>query len=91
MVPKKETGRASRMVHLTGLDGLKPSRRLELLPYTAGRAEYVAPASTVNPFNDGSRVFASAGLDMKYGLTSNLTVDATVNPDFGQVEVDPPW
>jgi hypothetical protein len=72
-----------------GLDGLKPSRRLELLPYTAGRAEYVAPASTVNPFNDGSRVFASAGLDMKYGLTSNLTVDATVNPDFGQVEVDP--
>ena len=89
MVPKKETGRASRMVHLTGLDGLKPSRRLELLPYTAGRAEYVAPASTVNPFNDGSRIFASAGLDMKYGLTSNLTVDATVNPDFGQVEVDP--
>ena len=89
MVPKKETGRASRMVHLTGLDGLKPSRRLELLPYTAGRAEYVAPGSTVNPFNDGSRIFASAGLDMKYGLTSNLTIDATVNPDFGQVEVDP--
>ena len=89
MVPKKETGRASRMVHLTGLDGLTPSRRLELLPYTAGRAEYVAPASSSNPFNDGSRVFGSAGLDLKYGLTSNLTVDATVNPDFGQVEVDP--
>jgi hypothetical protein len=89
MVPKKETGRASRMVHLTGLDGLKPLRRLELLPYTAGRAEYVAPASRANPFNDGSRVFGSAGLDMKYGLTSNLTIDATVNPDFGQVEVDP--
>jgi hypothetical protein len=89
LVPKKETGRASRMVHLAGLDGLKPSRRLELLPYTAGRAEYVAPSSSANPFNDGSRAFGSAGLDMKYGLTSNLTVDATVNPDFGQVEVDP--
>jgi hypothetical protein len=89
LVPKKETGRASRMVHLTGLDGLKPSRRIELLPYTAGRAEYIAPSSSANPFNDGSRVFGSAGLDMKYGLTSNLTVDATVNPDFGQVEVDP--
>src|SRR5688572_1011293 len=89
MVPKKETGRASRMVHLTGLDGLKPSRRLELLPYAAGRAEYVAPGSQLNPFNDGSRVFGSAGLDMKYGLTSNLTIDATINPDFGQVEVDP--
>ena len=89
LVPKKETGRASRMVHLAGLDGLRPSRRLELLPYTAGRAEYVAPSSSANPFNDGSRAFGSAGLDMKYGLTSNLTVDATVNPDFGQVEVDP--
>ncbi len=89
LVPKDQNGRASRMVHLAGLDGLKPARRLELLPYTAGRAEYVAPASTANPFNDGSRLFASAGLDMKYGLTSNLTVDATVNPDFGQVEVDP--
>jgi hypothetical protein len=89
MVPKKDNGRASRMVHLVGMDGLKPSRRLELLPYTAGRAEYVAPASLANPFNDGSRVFGSAGLDMKYGVTTNLTVDATVNPDFGQVEVDP--
>lgn len=89
LVPKKETGRASRMVHLAGLDGLRPSRRLELLPYTAGRAEYIAPSSSSNPFNDGSRLFGSAGLDVKYGLTSNLTVDATVNPDFGQVEVDP--
>ena len=41
LVPKNQNGRASRMVHLAGLDGLKPSRRLELLPYTAGRAEYV--------------------------------------------------
>ena len=49
----------------------------------------MTPASPANPFNDGSRLFGSAGLDMKYGLTSNLTVDATVNPDFGQVEVDP--
>jgi hypothetical protein len=89
MVPKNQTGRASRMVHLAALDGLKPSRRFELLPYLAGRAEYVAPGSPGNPFNDGSRAFGSAGLDTKYGLTSNLTIDATVNPDFGQVEVDP--
>jgi hypothetical protein len=89
MVPKNQTGRASRMVHLVGLDGLKPTRHLELLPYTAGRAEFVAPQRAGNPFNDGSRAFGSAGLDMKYGLTSNLTLNATVNPDFGQVEVDP--
>ncbi len=62
---------------------------LELLPYTAGRTEFIAPRAAGNPFNDGSRAFGSAGLDMKWGLSSNLTLNATVNPDFGQVEVDP--
>ena len=53
------------------------------------RSEYVAPVNSGNPFNDGSRAFAGTGLDVKYGVASNLTLDATVNPDFGQVEVDP--
>jgi hypothetical protein len=88
MVPKTENGNASRMLELTGLDGMHPRRNLELLPYVAGRAEFIRP-STGNPFNDGSRAFGAAGLDMKWGLSSNLTVSATVNPDFGQVEVDP--
>jgi hypothetical protein len=89
MVPKKETGTASRMLHLTGLDGIQPKRRLELMPYTAARAEFITPSRAGNPFNDGSRLFGSAGLDLKWGLTSNLTVTSTINPDFGQVEVDP--
>jgi hypothetical protein len=89
MVPKNETGLASRMLNMTGLDGIKPTRRLELLPYAAGRTEFVAPRRAGNPFNDGARSFGSAGLDLKLGLTSNLTATATVNPDFGQVEVDP--
>jgi hypothetical protein len=89
MVPKNETGLASRMLNMTGLDGIKPTRRLELLPYAAGRTEFVAPRRAGNPFNDGGRSFVSAGLDLKFGLTSNLTATATVNPDFGQVEVDP--
>jgi hypothetical protein len=88
LVPKKESGLASRMAHLTGLDGLRPRRHLALLPYAVTRSELVAPAAG-DPFNDGSRMFGSTGLDVKYGLTSNLTLDATVNPDFGQVEVDP--
>src|SRR5258706_13014084 len=88
MVPKSENGTASRMLDLTGLDGIKPTRRLEFLPYTAARGEFVAPG-TGNPFNDGARVFAAAGLDAKVGVTSNLTATTTVNPDFGQVEVDP--
>ena len=89
MVPKNENGMASRMLDLSGLDGMRPRRNLELLPYVAGRVELVEPATSGNPFNDGSRGFGAAGLDMKWGLTSNLTVSATVNPDFGQVEVDP--
>src|SRR5690606_32113687 len=41
------------------------------------------------PFNDGSRYVPGIGGDIRIGLTSNLTLNATVNPDFGQVEVDP--
>ena len=89
MVPKNQNGLASRMLDLTGLDGMRPRRNLELLPYVAGRVELVEPATSGNPFNDGTRPFGAAGLDLKWGLTSNLTVSATVNPDFGQVEVDP--
>jgi hypothetical protein len=89
MVPKNEAGLASRMADLTGLDGLRPRRHIELLPYAATRAEFVAPDETSMPFNDGSRTFGAVGLDAKWGVTSNLTVNATVNPDFGQVEVDP--
>ena len=88
MVPKNQTGIASRMLDLTGFDGLSPTRHLELLPYTAARQEFINPAAG-SPFNDGSRAFGAAGLDLKWGVTSNLTVNATVNPDFGQVEVDP--
>jgi hypothetical protein len=89
LVRKNENGLASRMAHLTGLDGLRPKRHVALLPYTAARAEFVQPATADNPFNDGLRGFAATGLDVKWGLTSNLTLDGTVNPDFGQVEVDP--
>ena len=85
---KTENALASRMAHLQGLDGINPRRHLELAPYTAAREELIAPDAG-NPFNDGARAFAAVGLDAKYGITSNLTLDGTVNPDFGQVEVDP--
>jgi hypothetical protein len=89
LVPRNQSGLASRMAHLTGLDGIEPQRHLELLPYGATRGEFIAPARAGDPFNDGSRLFAASGIDVKWGVTSNLTVDGTVNPDFGQVEVDP--
>jgi hypothetical protein len=87
-VPKTESGLASRMGHLTGFEGLAPRRTLELLPYAVSRAEFIAPADG-DPFNDGARMFGGTGLDVKYRVTSSLTLDGAINPDFGQVEVDP--
>ncbi len=87
--PQNQRGFVSFFGHLLGLSGLPQPRRVELLPYATARVERVDPRVPGNPFNDGSRETAAAGLDVKYGLTSNLTLDATVNPDFGQVEDDP--
>ena len=89
LVRKNESGLASRMAHLEGIAGINPPPTLEFLPYVTAREEFIAPAPPGSPFNDGSRFFAGAGLDLKYGLSSSLTLDATFNPDFGQVEVDP--
>jgi hypothetical protein len=88
-VKKTDNGTASRMDDLGGINGIEASRNLELLPYVAARSEFIKPMSSGDPFNDGSRQFASTGIDIKYGLSSNFTLDATINPDFGQVEVDP--
>jgi hypothetical protein len=86
--PKKEQGGVSRYGTLTGLAPLPAPRHIELMPYVSTRNERLHFAPD-NPFRSASDYFGATGLDMKYGLTSNLTLDATVNPDFGQVEVDP--
>ena len=86
--PRNESGFVSRFPELTGIEQVKPPRRMELLPYVTSRAEFDPPEAG-DPFNDGSSFSGNAGLDAKLGLGGNLTLDATVNPDFGQVEVDP--
>ena len=88
-VPKTDNGLASRFGHLEGLAGVSPRRTVELLPYVVSRAEFIAPEQGSDPFNDGARVFNGVGVDLKYRLSSNLSLDGTINPDFGQVEVDP--
>jgi len=93
-VPKRERSGVARYGHLTGLRGLAPRSPLELLPYVVTRARFNTPSQSedvpfANPYRDGSEQTASFGMDLKYRLASNLTLDATVNPDFGQVEVDP--
>ena len=59
-----------------------------MTPYTTAKTRTKA-AEPGNPFNDGRQSNAAFGTDFKLGLGSNLTLDATMNPDFGQVEVDP--
>jgi len=62
--------------------------RLEILPYATTRSEHLNAAAG-DPFRGADERFYGAGLDLKYGITSQLTLNATINPDFGQVEVDP--
>ncbi len=88
-VPSKERGWASRMGELVGISGIRPTRRLEVMPYVASGATLTAEPGRGNPFNDGSTLNVRAGGDVKMGLGPNLTLEGTVNPDFGQVEADP--
>lgn len=87
--PRTDEGWASQFGHLSGLHDIPAPRRLEVLPYSVARSTFVEGADPTDPFHDGSTFAGAVGLDLKYGITSNLTLDATINPDFGQVEADP--
>ena len=86
--PKIESHGVSRYGHLTGLGKLPSPRRLELVPYALAKNENPGVARN-DPLRERNNIVPGVGLDLKYGLTSNFTLDATFNPDFGQVEVDP--
>ena len=73
---------------LRGIVDIPTPRRLELMPYVSAQLTR-APGDPANPFYRANDAKPSAGADIKYGLPSGLTLTATVNPDFGQVEVDP--
>ncbi len=82
---RSRPGMVSQFGEVTGIDGLAAPRRLAITPYTLAKDASVTRADD----SFGRSQQATAGVDIKYGVTSNLTVDATVNPDFGQVEADP--
>lgn len=87
LIPIAAAGFSSYFGRLQGIDGVPPARRFEIMPYVASDLSYRANVNPANPFND--RVGSRGGADLKYGLGPNLTFDATINPDFGQVELDP--
>ena len=87
--PNNEVGGPQRYGHIEGIKISERPRGMEILPYTVGRARYIRPADVSNPFTKDRDIDYRVGGDLKYRLTSNLTLNATFNPDFGQVEVDP--
>jgi len=74
--------------HLSGIAPGAQPKHLEVMPYAVAKGAY-APAVSGDPYHTGSDRTAAIGGDLKYLLTTNLTLGATINPDFGQVEVDP--
>ena len=81
-------GFVSRFGQLNGLDVQRAPRQIEVVPYALSQLTR-APGEAGNPFYAENEFQPNVGFDAKVGLTSNLTLTATVNPDFGQVEADP--
>ena len=86
-VTRAERGSGLIFGRLTGLRGIAPRRTLQVRPYALSRIRAFEDAGV--PGTADAEVGADVGADLKVGLASNLILDATINPDFGQVEADP--
>jgi hypothetical protein len=86
--PGDGSGFVSRFPELLGIETNGSGRFIEVRPYVTSKGEYLQH-SDGDPFNDGSEINGDIGGDLRAGIGRNLTLTATVNPDFGQVEVDP--
>ncbi|HEX8561838.1 MAG TPA: DUF5916 domain-containing protein [Flavobacterium sp.] len=87
-VPRDAPGWVSEFGELRGLLDLQPQKQLEIQPFVVTQLE-TYPKEPGNPFRDGSDLSVNGGVDAKIGITNDLTLDLTINPDFGQVEADP--
>jgi len=94
--PRNDEVRVSRWPELVGITGIVPPPRIEVSPYVVGTGKFLQkpPVASFNqgrtdPFVLGRDFFGSVGADAKIGLDGNFTLDASLNPDFAQVEVDP--
>lgn len=88
LVPRSRHGKVSFFRPMEGVRVPESAQRIEVRPYLLARG-HTGQADAGDPFFDGSAGNAQAGFDLRYGLGSAFTLDATVNPDFGQVELDP--
>jgi hypothetical protein len=87
-IPPDAGGWVHLMGELRGIKGIKPQNQLEIQPYLVARTERFQKEEG-NPYLTGKSSDVNYGLDAKIGITSDITLDLTINPDFGQVEADP--
>ena len=88
VIPRTDRAWASRFGELHGISNVRPTRRIELLPYVASSSTVRGDREAGNPFDNGRNLTSRFGGDLKMGLGPNLTLEASFNPDFGQVEAD---
>ncbi len=79
LIRKNKPGLVSQFGILNGINNIHPPMHIEFIPYTMGR--------TI--IEDEKNYFGNIGVDIRYGITSGVSLNATINPDFGQVEGDP--
>ncbi len=72
---------------IDGIKDIRTSRQAEILPYASLKFDH--NGTNENPYIKDGSLLPNAGLDAKIGISSDFTLDATINPDFGQVEADP--
>lgn len=87
-IPRNSGVWVSGFGELHGLEGIPPQRQIEIAPYAVAKHERYEKEPG-NPFADGRDSELNVGLDGKVAVTSDLILDFTINPDFGQVEADP--
>jgi hypothetical protein len=87
-IPQNGQGWVSRFGELHGLKDVPSQRQIEIAPYAVAQLETYKKQDG-NPFADGKDPKLTAGVDGKVAVTSDLILDFTINPDFGQVEADP--
>ncbi|HKQ59499.1 MAG TPA: DUF5916 domain-containing protein [Candidatus Eisenbacteria bacterium] len=85
--PRKASGFVSRFPELTGIERISPRPAIELMPYVTSRSEFLG-RPVDDPFRQESRMRGNGGGDLRARL-GPLTLNATGNPDFGTVEIDP--
>jgi hypothetical protein len=88
-IPKDAPGLVSLFGEINGLENIESKKIFDVTPYGVAKAESFEKEEG-NPYlKSGRSSTLKGGLDAKIGITNNMTMDLTINPDFGQVEADP--